>query len=174
MVKMNTIRPLLTLILGLTAAAGLSARTDSQAESRVEVKYFEPENFADVRDDSMSMEPDRGTLAELGSYLEHRAGAALPPGHKLTVTFTDIDLAGDFEPWRGFRWSDIRIVKPLYPARLKFNFAVTDANGAIVQSGQRELSDLTLLRLGLSSDVLRFEKGLLDDWLRAEFPRTRS
>jgi hypothetical protein len=168
---MKVSRPLLTTILGLALAGGLFARGN---DGRVEVKYFEPENFTDVRDSYMGSDYDRGHLAELSNHLEWRGPAALAAGQKLTVTFTDIDLAGDFEPWRGMRWSDIRIVKPLYPARLKFSFVLTDANGAVVKAGERELNDRDLLRLTLGSDALRFEKGLLDDWLRSEFPRVRS
>ena len=41
----------------------------------------------------------------------------VPEGDKLTITFTDIDLAGDFEPWRGPQWDEVRIVKAIYPPR---------------------------------------------------------
>ena len=47
-----------------------------------------------------------------------RANEVLPAGQTLTVTFTDIDLAGDFEPWRGGQAMDIRIVKDVYPPRM--------------------------------------------------------
>jgi hypothetical protein len=167
---MKTLRPLLLIALGL-AAGGLFAK-EAAKPSQVEVKYFEPDNFTDVRNSDMAIAADESSLAELRHYLEWRAPFTLPAGQKLAITFTDIDLAGDFEGWRGPRWNDIRVVKPLYPARLKFSFVLTDANGAVVKTGERELKDTDLLRLpSLMPDALRFEKGLLDDWFRAEFSR---
>src|SRR4051812_14829132 len=112
---MKTLRPLVMITLGIAAAGGLMARDTGKPHSRVEVKYFEPEHFTDVRDDFMSTSVDRHALAELTDYLTWRGASVIGAGNKLTVTFTDIDLAGDFEPWRGSRWDDIRIVKPLYP-----------------------------------------------------------
>lgn len=158
--------------MALTAADGLLARGADRPAPRVEVKFHEPEHFTDARDSSMGSNTDAGYLAELGDYITSRARYSIAPDQKLSVTFTDVDLAGDFEPWRGARWSDIRIVKPLYPSRLKFSFTLTDASGAVIKSGERELADLDLTRLpSLMPDPLRFEKGLLDDWMRAEFPR---
>jgi hypothetical protein len=91
----------------------------------------------------------------------------------LEVTFTAVDLAGEFEPWRGPQWGDVRIVRDLYPPRLGLEFRLVDAAGRVVRTGQRALSDLAfLMKLtgGFRDDPLRHEKALLDDWLRAEFP----
>jgi hypothetical protein len=162
----------LLLVLGSLAVTGLAAQ--AAAPNRVEVNFAEPEKFTDVRRDFTSAANDPAYLHELASFLERDAVARLAPGTRLSVTFTNIDLAGDFEPWREGRWADVRIVQTLYPARLSFHFAVTDASDAVLRSGERELRDLTLTRLpGLAPDPLRFEKGLLDDWLSQEFPRAR-
>jgi hypothetical protein len=173
--NMKTLRPLLTALLALSAAGGLVAKGADHPNPRVEVNYHEPERFTDARDSYMGSNTDAGYLSELKDYLAWRARYSIAADQKLTITFTDVDLAGDFEPWRGMRWSDIRVVKPLYPSRLKFSFTLTDATGAVIKSGERELADLNLVRLpSLMPDPLRFEKGLLDDWMRAEFPRQHS
>lgn len=163
---------LLTLLaLGGLAATGFAAGN----ANRVEVKFAEPEKFADVRRDATTAGYDAAYLGELVTFLERQVPARVVADGRLTITFTDIDLAGEFEPWREGRWADVRIVKPLYPARLHFRFVLTDASGAVIRSGERELSDLTFTRLpGLAPDRLRFEKGLLDDWLSQEFPRSRT
>ena len=110
------------------------------------------------------------------SCVKLKAKRFVPAGCKLAITFTDIDLAGDFEPWHGPRTDDIRIVRDLYPPRLALTFRVTDADGRVVQEGRRELRDLAFL-FKLPSvfrdDPLRHEKALLDDWLDREFPRRR-
>ena len=100
----------------------------------------------------------------------------MPEGHLLSVTFTDIDMAGDFEPWRGPRFDDIRIVKDIYPPRINLSFRLTDAEGNVVKEGTRELRDLAFMMkitMAFRDDPVRHEKALLDDWLRSEFPRVR-
>jgi hypothetical protein len=85
-------------------------------------------------------------------------------------------MAGDFEPWRGPRFDDIRIVKDIYPPRMNLAFRLTDAEGTVVKEGKRELRDLSFLMkitMSFRDDPVRHEKALVDDWLRAEFPRVR-
>ena len=89
----------------------------------------------------------------------------------LRVTVTDVDMAGDFEPWRGPRFDDVRIVKDIYPPRIELRFRLLDANGSVLREGERTLRDSAfLMRDGAhETDSLRFEKRLLDQWLRKEF-----
>ena len=63
---------------------------------------------------------ERGQLEMLRRYLTEVADSYIPDGCKLTMTFTDIDLAGDFEPWRGPQADDIRIIRDIYPPNFKF------------------------------------------------------
>ena len=84
------------------------------------------------------------------------------------MTFSDIDLAGDFEPWRGPTWSDVRVVKSIYPPAFKFTWAVTDSAGRIVKQGREDMRVLAFemtVTLDLQ-DPLRYEKAILDDWMR--------
>ena len=84
-------------------------------------------------------------LGELRKHLQDRAEGYLAEGQKLTVTITDVDLAGEFEPWRGPAAADVRIVKEIYPPRIKLSFRLTDASGAVVKQGERELTNLNFL-----------------------------
>ncbi len=56
---------------------------------------------------------------------------------------------------------------------MKLKFTLTDAAGKVVKEGARELIDgaYLLSKPGFIDDELRYDKMLLDDWLRAEFPR---
>ena len=88
------------------------------------------------------------------------------------MTFTDIDLAGDYEPARGPTIGNIRIVKEIYPPRMKLSFRLTDANGEVLKQGDRELSDLNFMRTAIpafSNDPYRYEKTMLENWLDREF-----
>ncbi|MGC4071324.1 MAG: DUF3016 domain-containing protein [Nibricoccus sp.] len=92
------------------------------------------------------------------------------------ISISDIDLAGDFEPWRGPQFTDVRVVKDLYPPRVNLSFKLTDASGTVVKEGERQLRNLSFQMTAtpaFSSDSLRYEKALLDNWLRDEFPKSK-
>lgn len=140
-------------------------------ENTVTVDFAAPENFTDISDDSFggTEQGREAYLSEFHDYLRNHAGDYLKAGQNLHVTITDIDLAGDFEPWRGGEFSDVRFVKAIYPPRMKLVFEVTDAEGRVVKEGQRELSNTSfLLTVSISSDTLRYEKELLEDWMRRD------
>ncbi len=131
----------LLLVLTLTLAGTLPIAAFDKHGPRVEVNYFEPTQFTDVRD-SYPEGTEKGreaTLAELRSHLLRRLSRIVPAGQRLSITITDVDLAGDYEPWHGPRWADVRIVKDLYPPSIKLNFQLVDADGNVVKSGKREL-----------------------------------
>ena len=81
--------------------------------------------------------------------------------------------AGSFEPWRGPQAADVRIVRDIYPPRIDLRFKLLDADGKLLREGSRQLRDATfMMRPDLyPNDPLRYEKTLLDDWLRAELPK---
>jgi len=174
---MNTNR--LPLIGALALAAALRLAAYDGSGPRIEVNYFEPAHFTDVRD-SYPEGTDAGrdyTLAELKSYLVKRALKFVPAGQKLVITITDVDLAGDFEPWHGPQWTDVRVVKDLYPPSIKLTFKLIDAQGNVLKSNQRELRDLAFMMkitMAFRDDPLRHEKALLDDWLSEEFRETKA
>ncbi len=166
---------LLVTLCGLAPTLG-SAAAAARTIARANVVFFEPQKFTDVRDSYMG-EADRTTyLEQLRDHLLEQAKYYVPEGHTLNVTFTDIDMAGDFEPWLGPRWNDVRIVKDIYPPRINLAFRLTDAAGQVVKEGKRELRDLAFMMkitMAFRDDSVRHEKALLDDWLRSEFPRVR-
>ncbi|MSU47655.1 MAG: DUF3016 domain-containing protein [Opitutus sp.] len=168
----------LLLLFGLSGLAPTFAAPppETRTIARAEVLFFEPQKFTDVRDAYMG-DPDRTTyLEQIRDHLLEQAKYYVPEGHKLSVTFNDIDMAGDFEPWHGARWDDVRIVKDIYPPRILLVFRLTDAAGNVVKEGKRDLRDLAFMMkitMSFRDDPVRHEKALLDDWLRTEFPRVR-
>ena len=91
-------------------------------------------------------------------------------GEQLDITVTDIDLAGDYEPWRNLN-QDVRIVRDIYPPRMRLYFTLRDSQGNVVSEGERRLSDLGFLQGSglLDTDPLRYEKRMIDSWTRREF-----
>ena len=171
---------LVTLVaVGLSAAVqAASPASPSPATSGnralTDIVFLEPKNFTDVRDSHMGDYERTTYLDQLRDHLREQARYYVPAGYQLAVTFKDIDMAGDFEPWRGPQFHDVRIVKDIYPPRIVLAFRMTDAEGNVVAQGERERRDLSFMMkitMGFRNDPMRHEKALLDDWLRQEFPR---
>ena len=165
---------LLFFTLGLINAAWLRASDTPKPATSIEVVFVEPEKFTDAKTEAY--DSDRGRdqiLAELKAHIERLAGRYVTEGQHLTVSITDIDLAGDFEPWQGPHFDNIRILKDIYSPSMKLEFTLTGADGKVVSEGKRSLRDAGyLMHLVLpSSDGLRYDKELLGDWLRREFRR---
>ena len=169
-----------TFLVALGLAVGLTVplvAADNPENSAVEVSYVEPEKFTDVQDSfGASQEPNESYLRQLKEHLQRSGSKRLADGQRLTVTITDIDMAGDFEPWRSPQFQDVRIIKDIYPPRIDLSFQLIDANGQVIAEGERELRDLSfnMRTTGLpTNDTLRHEKALLDDWLRRELRRAK-
>lgn len=165
---MKTLSRYALVLFGLAAPLALRAAEVAKASARTDVVFEQPEKFTDVKDSDFGTDKGRDAILErLREYLVERADKALPAGQKLVITFTDIDLAGEYEPWRGPQFSDVRIVKSIYPPRLKFSYKITDATGKTVKEGKEDLRDLAF-EMRLTSDrqdTLRYEKDILRDWI---------
>jgi len=180
--------PLLLLIGAFTfqdASARIRNVTDPEAprslseQGPVNVRWGDPAKFAEIRYSHNSFESRRGNwVEELAEYLRERAAPRLLPGERLDVEIVDVDLAGDYEPWRGVRYQDTRFLLDIYPPRMTLNLTRTDANGTVVAQGERKLSDMGYLLsagvVGRSTDNLRYEKNMINQWLTREFPKAET
>lgn len=175
---MKTTRMLLGAMLCLaTTGAMFAADAGVKTDARVEVTFFQPEKFMDVRDAYIPSEKGRDAILEqLRDYIVIRAKLFVPEGQKLSITFTDIDLAGEFEGWRGPEFMDVRIVKDIYSPKMNLEFKLTSADGTVLKEGKRQLRDLAfMMKISIKrDDERRFEKALLDDWLEHDFPLVKS
>ena len=177
--------PLLAaLALAPTLAGARSVVTDPAlpralpADGPVSVEWTDPAQFTELRYSRNRWDAQRGDWVEdLAEHLRKQASKQLPEGQKLEVTITDIKRAGDYEPWHGSRLDDVRIMRDIYPPRISLQFTLTDANGQIIDQGERKLSDTGYLlnsSLPNNTDPLRYEKRLLNDWVRRELQSDRS
>ena len=142
------------------------------ADSPVAVQWTDPSAFSDIRLSGNRWEARRGDWVEqIAYYIRQRAERQLPAGDTLDVTIRDIRRAGMYEPWQGPQMDDVRIIKDIYPPRIDLDFVLRDADGNVIAEGSRELRDLAFMQrgpAGMSSDSLRYEKQLIDDWLRRD------
>ena len=111
-------------------------------------------------------------VQRLATWLAKRAERVLPAGQRLEVVLVDVDLAGDYTPGRGPEMDHVRVVKDLYPPRIELSWRVEDADGTQTDEGEAVLTDMGFLsRTTVGSDALRYEKRMLDNWLRERFPK---
>ncbi len=160
--------------MGVTIPATAASSPTPAHHALTDIVFLEPKNFTDVRDSHMGDHERTTYLDQLRDHLRDQARYYVPAGYRLAVTFKDIDMAGDFEPWHGPQYHDIRIVKDIYPPRIVLAFRMTDAEGNVVAQGERALRDLAFMMkitMGFRNDPMRHEKALLDDWLRNDFDR---
>jgi hypothetical protein len=143
-----------------------------QADGPVSVKWDDPAKFTEIRQTTNRFEAERGDwVQQLARYVQTSAAKPLQPGQTLDVTLVDIKRAGDYEPWHGPRGSDIRIMRDIYPPRITLQYTLKDASGRIIDEGDARLSDSGYLHnIGLRSDTdpLRYEKRLIDDWVKRQ------
>lgn len=147
------------------------AAATSASAARVTVTYANPDDFSEVRQfGQQDRFNNTNYLEPLKAYLIKRATRMLPAGDRLEVTVTDIKLAGAYEPWQNSNFRYVRFMKDIYPPRMDLTFKLIDSNGQVLREGTRKLRNLGYLQSGVtraaSSDNLRYDKALIDNWLR--------
>lgn len=175
---------LLGCALAAFAAAGCAnARvrnvTDADAprslpdEGAVAVRWDDPARFSELRLSPNVTEARRGDWVEqLARHLRERAAARLPPGERLEVDILDIERAGEYEPWQDLQLRDVRMMRDVYPPRMRLRFRRLDAQGRVIAEGERRLVDpgylSSVVPPGFANDPLRYEKAMIDRWLQRE------
>jgi hypothetical protein len=144
--------------------------TASGPVARIAVLFVQPQHFTDVR--YAKAEPNSvALLGELHTFMCKMGERYVPVDMQLEITVADIDLAGDFEPWRGPQFGHIRITRDIDPPHISLEFRLTDSSSSVVSAGQRMISAIDYQEwfVRLSGDYLRYEKALLHAWFRNEF-----
>ena len=152
----NTITTLLIAGLAVTAA-----------HAETNIVWDSPEDYRDMSYRDSNTEKDRLiVMKDLEKYFVHESDNVFTEDLTLTVTITDVDLAGDFEPWRTNVY-DIRIVKSIYPARISFEYTMTSADGSIITEGSETLRDTHLIApIHMRNDDYPYVKDLYRSWVR--------
>jgi hypothetical protein len=161
-----------TALFATVAIAALAA--PSAPPSRIEVSWAPTEQLSETRNNP----PNRGWLRpdewmrSLGDRLRKSADRILPPGQQLQVHVDDISLAGRFEPLHRPGQQDVRVIKEIYSPWMNLHFALLAADGTTIREGDAKLGDPSFLRRAVAADPtdpLRYDKRMIDDWLRREF-----
>ena len=164
---MDSLRNLLGT--GLLVVAG--AMSAGVAAATVSVTFVHPETFTDAGH-SRGRATQRELAAlqkDLQQHLQRLADRKLAASDTLQVEVLDIDLAGDFQPNRLTRFSDVRVVRDITSPRITLRYTVK-LGDRVVTGAEEQLSDMNFLwshNRYSSGDRLRYEKPMLDKWFEA-------
>jgi Protein of unknown function (DUF3016) len=166
-----------TALVAVVAIAAVAA--PSQPPSRIQVSWAPTEQLSETNNNP----PNRGWLRpdqwmqSLGDRLRKSADRILAPGQQLRVHVDDISLAGRLEPVYRPGQQDMRVMKEIYSPWMNLHFVLLAADGATIREGDAKLGDPSFLRRSVAgdpTDPLRFDKRMIDEWLRTEFGPKRS
>jgi hypothetical protein len=138
------------------------------SQAAVTVTFADPARFTDAT------RYDVDALGAIKSHFQHLGARYLGRGETLRVTILDFDLAGFDLSSRGP--SRLRVLNGATSPKIRFRYRL-ESGRKLLASGEESLSDHSYLSrpgAGLSSDPLRYEKSMLDDWFRQKFQRTGS
>jgi len=157
------------MLFALDAKAALSSQP-----GEVAIQFVNPEKFTDFHIYGLDVQWSASFFAsqisdDLKPTLNHKF-----PGSKLTLRFTDINLAYNYRVSdRGRR--GVRVVRsPITPERMSVFFLLQDRNGRTLASGSTRVTDTSshnaLARQRSGSELLYYEKRMLETWLKSVRP----
>jgi hypothetical protein len=143
------------ILIATLASAAATAGT-------VEVRFIEPDKFADARDGVHSREDVLKTLEE---RLKQLGGKKLPPSQTLQIEVLDIDLAGDAFPRVALRDTRVLRGRADWP-RMHLRYTLREGD-KVIKSGEDRIADMNYLTgtLRVNQDApFPYEKRMLDNW----------
>lgn len=164
------------LWVGCVASASNAPTVNQPRSGRISVTFINPDSFTDIGLYRNSTSRERaGTLRELGAAMQNSSAKYLRDDFRLDVQVKDVDLAGNFEWWRESGLDRVRVVRDLYPPRMKIEFRLSDQRGRVLRQGEAKLGDPNFLfgATPYDTDLLRHDKALFRNWLRTEFAQFR-
>jgi hypothetical protein len=170
-------RLVLALVLLAASWAAAAAGADT-LPARVQVSWAPTEKLSEVKDNQLGrgwLRPEEW-MKQLSEQLRRSADRLLPPGQQLRVQVNDIRLAGAFEPWRRPGLDDVRILKDIYPPYMDLHYTLLAADGSTIREGDAKLRDSSYLQRAVANttDPLRYDKRMINEWLRKEFGPPRA
>jgi len=155
----------IALLLLFAAARALPAAT-----ANFSIQFIEPEHYADAEFDGRGPQARERALKQIRAHLEGLAERHLEPGQTLRIDVLDVDLAGRFEPWH-LPLSDVRYLREVTWPKMKLQYELREGETTIL-SAKENVSDQNYLmrpQLRMSTDPLKYDKAMLDDWFRSRF-----
>jgi hypothetical protein len=150
------------------SAACLLGLSGAACAGGVSVTFVDPEHYADAAyGRAFAGELERGEVQrDIEAHLQRLGESGLRPGDTLRIDVLEIDLAGQFEPFRFRPGADVRVFRDVSWPRLRLRYTLTRGD-QVAESRDEQLADMNYLasfNRYAKSDRLRYEKAMLDAW----------
>ncbi len=144
------------------------------AAGQAKVYWTDPGSYHDIRSTSGAQEEfAAGVIKELELHIHKLATEYLGEGQSLEMSVTDLDLAGDVRISGAKQGhSEVRVIKEIYPAKMKFQYQLSDASGKVIKEGSEELRSRYPSAASMRSsnnERLAMEKKMLERWFKRTF-----
>ena len=157
---------LVALLWNGCSGPGVSLVPGSADRAEITVNFGKPERYRDIQLSGRTLDDSLSQIEETFAGVLQQASNRLPAKSKLTVTFTEIDLAGWIPPGRG---REVRVVSAAYPAHLEFDFSLSIPKDGMTadHSGHVSLDSFNedTIGDGSRSQPLYLESKLLRNWM---------
>ncbi|WP_199610058.1 DUF3016 domain-containing protein [Flocculibacter collagenilyticus] len=150
------------------ASVGLlcSVATTSLYATEAVIKWKDFDRYTDVAPANHNKKAFHKNIEKHFNDHIEKLARKLPDGYTLTITVNDLDLAGDVR----IGINEVRIIKPIYFPKIKFDYIVTASDAAVVSKGSANLKDMGFMtspRLR-SNDTFYYDKKLIEEWFKDE------
>ena len=156
-------------VLGfLLCASGGFFSAELQA-GEVSVIWQSPEKYADIETDDLDQQAFQAKLFRALEKEFGKQAGRLPEGSKLTVSVTDLDLAGERRVRKDGEYT--RLVNDNYFPKITLYYTLTAASGAVLSERQdMEYRDMTFfdatstIRANQSPHAFYYETEMIQHW----------
>ena len=155
----------LALICSVVSLASLAGTAAYAAQ--VEVNWQQPEKFTDIRPANESKNRYRERVLKIFDGYFVDMAKKLPEDYSWKITVTDLDLAGEIDPFAGGAGNELRVVKEIYSPAIKFSHIIQNNYGEQIINQEEKLRDMGFmhtLRSYRDNDEFRYEKQMLEQW----------
>jgi hypothetical protein len=153
------------------AVLGLSVAHAAGPPPRVDVTFVDTERYVDAGDGAAEQ---RQNLGELERQLRRLGSQVTPPGQRLRLEITQVDLAGRLLPFVGGRGAQpTRVLDggADWP-RIDLRWQRVGSDGEVIGRGDASIDDKTYLQRRLPTsgiDRLPYEQRMLAEWFTRTF-----
>lgn len=155
---------IISRILALSVVTLMSFQASALA--KVEIKWTDPDKYSDVKDPFNGSQTTKEDAFYNIEKVLNRLAKKLPDGYLLKLDVTDLDLAGETHS------SNMRVVRNMYPPRMKFSFQLLDGGDNVLLEKQENIRDTSFMQgvsLRYQNEAFGFEKQLIEDWFKDSF-----
>ncbi|WP_158965756.1 DUF3016 domain-containing protein [Paraglaciecola sp. L3A3] len=154
----------LNSILLLVSALFISFQASALA--KVEVTWTNPDKYTDIKDSFDGYQTTKEDAFYNIEKVLNRLAKKLPDGYLLKLDVSDLDLAGETHS------RNIRVVRDMFPPRMKFSYQLLDGGDNILLEKQENIRDTSFMNqvsLRYRNQAYGFEKQLIEDWFKDSF-----